>query len=206
MANRLFRNAPPGPILIGALLIVFVGALATKCRAEDIPSGGDDGAIPVRAVTHSAILADADASGNGGFSERRGIRVDVESGFTILRARTPAIALNVTFQDVAAAAGRDFDIQVGVGVIGEYRYKGRLESNQLYFHALLVDGFGKLDLGVGGVYLQNTDQINGSNANFSLLVGYRFTDRVSANWRHFSNAGTALPNLGRDFVNLVISF
>ena len=181
---RLFRNLPPGPIIIGAFLIIFVLAIATQCRAETI-----------------------EAPDNGGFSEARSVRVDVETGFTILRARTPAIAFNATFEDVGGyVAGRDFDLQVGVGIIGDYQYKGVHESNQLYVHALLVDGFGKLDIGLGAVYLQNTDQINGSNLNASLLAGWRFTERVAANWRHFSNAGTKMPNLGRDFVNLVVRF
>jgi hypothetical protein len=61
---------------------------------------------------------------------------------------------------------------------------------------------------LGGVYLQNTDQINGSNANFSLYGAWRFgqNDHYKVYWRHFSNAGTKLPNLGRDFVGFSLNF
>lgn len=201
--HRLFRNASPGPLIIAAALVLFLICLATTCRAE-----GD--VFDVAAAT-ADVLAPADENENGGFSDRRGVRIDVETGTTIFRGRTPQIGVTANFLNVGQAAGRDFDLQVGLGVIAEYRLYGVLYSNQLYFQALVIDGIGPVDVGVGGVYLQNTDQLNGSNANFSLYLAYRASvfggrDNVKAYYRHFSNAGTALPNTGRDFIGLAYSF
>lgn len=209
LRNRVFRNKAPGPYLIGGLLVAFTLALATQCRADAAETGTNDPA-PVPSVNNDQAAEET----NGGYSDYRSTRIDTEAGYTVLRGHTPQFGLTVNFRNLLRldtgdqGIKRDFDLQVGVGIIGEYEYKGKLESNQLYVHALVVDGFGRLDLGVGAAYLQNTDQLNGSNANFSLLIGYRFGARsqVKAYWRHFSNAGTKIPNVGRDFVGLAYSF
>jgi hypothetical protein len=61
-------------------------------------------------------------------------------------------------------------------------------------------GFGPLEIGLGVAFLQNTDVYNGSHGNFALQIAYRFKRwPVTLTVRHWSNAGTVQPNLGRDF-------
>jgi hypothetical protein len=66
----------------------------------------------------------------------------------------------------------------------------------------VLDGFGKLDVGIGIVALQNRDAYNGSTANFSLELSYKLSERLSVVAGHWSNAGTRKPNLGRDMLLL----
>jgi len=146
---------------------------------------------------------------NGGMSEARSVRIDVEAGYTVFRASAPQVGLTLSFEDLVPAPilGR-LDLQVGIGYIAPYEYKGELGEEQRYVQSLLVWSFGRLDLGAGGVYLDHNDRINGSNANFSLLAAVRFgqNNLWKASLRHFSNAGTKMPNLGRDILILTRSF
>jgi Lipid A 3-O-deacylase (PagL) len=61
---------------------------------------------------------------------------------------------------------------------------------------------GRFCADLGAAYLQRTDSVDGSHANFNLelryLIGWK---RVSSlDLTHLSNAGTTLPNLGRNAV------
>lgn len=65
----------------------------------------------------------------------------------------------------------------------------------------------KVEVGLGGSIWQNTNRAFGKKMNFSLMVTYNFNDRFAIRARHFSNAGSAAPNLGQDmFTNLVWKF
>jgi len=64
----------------------------------------------------------------------------------------------------------------------------------------------KFNLGLGVGYVNSTNRVLGSNFVFSLLVRYDFTDRWSANIRHFSNAGSSPPNMGQDMITIGYSF
>lgn len=126
-----------------------------------------------------------------------------EAGRAFIHGETPVMALAVKFTGPSHAdAGfveshlLDTDYEFGLVLVGE----NGPNPNQIGAQAQIVDGFGKLDLGLGGVYLQNTDQWNGSHLNFSLMARYRFTDHWSLNYRHWSNAGTKAPNIGRDML------
>ena len=52
--------------------------------------------------------------------------------------------------------------------------------------------------GVGLVAQSDTNAYVSTPVNFSLSLGLAVGERVSVEWRHFSNAGTDGPNLGQD--------
>jgi len=127
----------------------------------------------------------------------------VEAGAAIIRGQAEVLGLTVLWPE---AGPKDADFSLGLELIGSSRYGAREQPNQVGLQVQMVDGFGRFDIGLGIVFLQNTDAYNGSRANFSLLAGYRFTDRLSLIVRHWSNAGTTDHNLGRDRLLLTWRF
>jgi hypothetical protein len=125
-----------------------------------------------------------------------------EAGVTVLRAPTAGVRLSVEWPE---AGPKDASFQCGLTVIGPYELKGA-NANQAIFDCLVTDSLWKFDLGIGPAYLQNRDEINGSHFNFALMARFRVTDQLAVVWRHWSNAGTKPPNLGRDLVTLAYSF
>lgn len=126
-----------------------------------------------------------------------------EAGRAVIHGETPVMALSVKFTgpshaeaDFVEAHLLDTDYEFSMVLVGA----NGANPNQIGAQAQIVDGFGKFDLGLGGAYLQNTDQWNGSHLNFSLMMRYRFTEHWSLNYRHWSNAGTKAPNIGRDML------
>jgi hypothetical protein len=121
-----------------------------------------------------------------------------EVGRAIIHGETPAIGLNITFGEQYGVGHdlQDFNYQCGLLLIGA----NGPNSNQIAAQCLVVDGFGRFDLGLGLAALQNSDQWNSGRVNFALMARYRFTERMSLTYRHISNAGTHLPNIGRDMI------
>lgn len=118
-------------------------------------------------------------------------------GSTISRGETPVLDVAVTTR---RGAPLDANWQFGLTLIGSSTYGEVEQPNQAALSALLVDGFGPLEIGLGVAFLQNTDVYNGSHGNFALQIAYRFKRwPVTLTVRHWSNAGTVQPNLGRDF-------
>lgn len=122
----------------------------------------------------------------------------VEVGARILRYEDPAIGLTVTKPGVV----KDADLEAGVILIAP---RGRNEG-VMGVRAEIVDGVGRLDVGIGAVYLNKPGPLNGSNLNFSLMLRYNFTDRWAVTVRHFSNAGTTPKNTGTDTVLISYRF
>jgi hypothetical protein len=56
--------------------------------------------------------------------------------------------------------------------------------------------------GLGLVAQSDTNAYVSTPVNFSLSLGLAVRERVSLEWRHFSNAGKEQPNLGQDTVLL----
>jgi len=101
--------------------------------------------------------------------------------------------------------GLEANWQGSLTLVGSSTYGEAEQPNNFALQGLLVDGIGKLDVGLGVAYLQNTDRYNGSSLNFALQLAYRLGD-FKITVRHWSNAGTRAPNLGRDFVLLSYRF
>lgn len=178
-----FGNSPKMLIYIFVFVTLFLAAALTKCHGAEL-----------------------------GF----------EGGRAVIRGETPAAALTLTFPhpwyhpetqhfpdyptDWRTNPGPgDADLELGMLLVGAYDINGVTQHNQLIAEAMVVDGFGHFDIGIGPAYLQNEDAINGSHLNFSLKLGYRW-HRVGVVWRHISNAGTKTPNQGRDMVLLTYRF
>lgn len=118
-------------------------------------------------------------------------------GKTVLRGEADVLDLNITYPRRV----QDADLVVGVTLIGESTLFGQPQRNNFGVRAQIVDGVGRMDAGFGLVYLQNTDIYNGSNLNFTLTLAYRFKRLpVTATFQHWSNAGTRMPNKGRDML------
>lgn len=101
---------------------------------------------------------------------------------------------------------------VGVGYISQQRVVDRsktlynLRENMYVFGTRHVRITSKFNLGLGVAYFNETNRALGSNFAFSLLVRYDFSDRLSVNIRHFSNAGSVRPNMGQDMLTFGYSF
>lgn len=121
----------------------------------------------------------------------------VEAGATLFRGPAEVLALNVHWPE---AGPKDADLSMGLTLIGSSKYRGLDQPNQAAIQFQMVDGFGYLDIGVGVVFIQNTDAYNSSPANFFLMLGYRFSKHFGLVIRHWSNAGTVEGNLGRDML------
>ena len=63
-----------------------------------------------------------------------------------------------------------------------------------------------ISLGLGVAYFNSTNRALGSNFTAALSVEFRPTDRWSLNLRHFSNAGSAAPNMGQDMITIGYTF
>lgn len=123
--------------------------------------------------------------------------VSFGGGSTVVRGESAVADLAVTFPRRVGES----DVRVSVTLVGESTTPAGAQRNNFGASLELVDGVGNVDLGFGLVYLQNTDTYNGSNLNFVLSVGYRLQSLpLTVGFKHWSNAGTRMPNKGRDMV------
>lgn len=123
-------------------------------------------------------------------------------GTTIVRGQAEMLSLDITFPN---AGPKDADFRTGVVLAGASEFRRNPQPSQAAFFVEVVDGFKKCDVGVGLAYLQNVDEYNGSNANFTLSLACRYK-ALRATLRHFSNAGTKMPNRGRDMFYVSYAF
>lgn len=121
-----------------------------------------------------------------------------EVGAQTLRGHAAAVGFHLDFP-VPEQDGR---IETGFVLVGESTYR----PGVIVTEALYVDGFKRLELGLGLGFVNHTSDLNGSNLNFSLLVRVRLTDRWWINVRHWSNAGTKRPNTGLDIATIGYRF
>jgi hypothetical protein len=102
--------------------------------------------------------------------------------------------------------------RLGMGVTTEQSVVPRKEAltevrQNLWIHGQRVVSITeKLDLGLGMAYFNAKTRWNGSNVVASLSIEYNFTDRWSASFRHYSNAGSASPNMGQDLLVIGYTF
>lgn len=93
--------------------------------------------------------------------------------------------------------------QYGLTLVGPSTYMDRKQGNQAALSVMLVDSVGRVDVGLGLAYMRKADIYNGSRANFSLLLAYRFQRwPLTIGLRHWSNAGLKYPNVGRNLAIL----
>ncbi len=127
--------------------------------------------------------------------------VQMGIGSTVVRGATPVVGLNIVYPNAVG----DASYEIGATFIGQSSFRDVPQRNNFALHAGIVDGFGRFDVGLGVAYLQNTDEYNGSQLNFQLLLGYRF-DNWTVRLQHFSNGSTKMPNRGRDMLMVYYKF
>jgi len=126
----------------------------------------------------------------------RGSELTVEGGSAMIRGETPALGLNIQWLQ-AGPVGTDYEL--GFNLIGQSRYQGNDVTNQIVWHAMLWDGYKRAELGIGAAYF-NVPSPYACQFDFTLGARWRFTDHISAQWRHYSSAGSCTPNVGRDLL------
>ena len=108
---------------------------------------------------------------------------------------------------------------VGLGYISEQEVNPTFElpsdvRENLYVSiqrrmSFTIDGCPDWDcisIGLGVAYFNGTNRALGSNFNVALSVEVRPDKRWSVNLRHYSNAGSDIPNMGQDMITLGYTF
>jgi hypothetical protein len=115
--------------------------------------------------------------------------------------RGPAPVLDLTFTQPASVL-RNAYWQESLTLIGSSTYIDHNNNtpapNNFIVRGLFVDGIGRFDIGLGLAWIDNYLPYNGQHVNFALQLAYRFSHGVTLTIAHESDAGTRLPNLGRD--------
>ena len=125
--------------------------------------------------------------------------VQVSGGSTVVRGPAPVLDLTLV---VPAPVAKGASFEGGVTIIGSSTFRGVAADNDFALFGRLVDGFGRFDIGLGAAYLKNGAPYI-THLNFNLYMGYRFRALpVTLAYQHFSDAGTKMPNWGRDMVLL----
>jgi hypothetical protein len=120
-----------------------------------------------------------------------------EAGVQYLRGPAAAVVLGTRWD-----APGDGNWEAGLVLVGRNPNDRGVAGGQV----LYIDGFGRFDIGIGLAYFNRVPDLLGSNLNFSLMLGYRLTDRWAVNVRHWSNSGTTESNTGLDVITLSYRF
>jgi hypothetical protein len=132
----------------------------------------------------------------------RGSELQVEGGAAVLRGYTPALGLSIQWPD-AGPAGTDYEL--GFMLVGDGSYNEVDFGNQVVWYGMLWDGYRAVELGIGAAYF-NVESPFTCQFTFALGARWRFARRVSAQWRHYSTAGSCQPNSGRDLATISYRF
>ena len=130
--------------------------------------------------------------------EARSEEVYFDAGSAMLRGFTPTVGLNIAWK---GEGPKNTDYELGFKLIGDSEFKGEDQSNQFVVHGMLVDGWKNAEMGIGFAYFNVPSDYN-CQFTFSMLGRYRFSDRIHAQWHHFSTAGSCTPNYGRDLLTI----
>jgi hypothetical protein len=167
--------------LAGALLGVVVAGSTLPARAADWlfaagPTRSDGGAVEIARTTPRWEVAAGYVSSQ---------RVNVITVQEVCLAQPVGLPV---CEDQTTRSRRDVD---GYGYLSlQRRFSWR------------DDRFLRPVIGVGAVALTDKNPYVSSPVTFSLSAGLRFGQRVTLEWRHFSNAGLEGPNLGQDMLLL----
>ena len=94
----------------------------------------------------------------------------------------------------------------GTDLWGTTQLAGQTVNNNFDWHLGLEGCKGRFCAGIGPAFVQRIDAINGAHTNFYLGVRYALTDRCSLVIGHISDAGTTVPNIGRQMISLTYRF
>jgi hypothetical protein len=79
-------------------------------------------------------------------------------------------------------------------------------DRNLFIHGQRLLRWRKFEIGIGAAYFQNTNRALGAKFTVSSSASYHFNKNFSLNFRHFSNAGSATPNMGQDLLTIGWTF
>lgn len=102
--------------------------------------------------------------------------------------------------------------RLGMGYVAEQKVTPRREPEMevrpnLFIHGQRIVGITEnFDLGLGVGYFNAKTRWNGSQFVASMSIEYSINDNWSLQFRHFSNAGSASPNMGQDMFTIGYSF
>ncbi len=72
----------------------------------------------------------------------------------------------------------------------------------IFIHAQRIVKYKRCEMGIGPAWFQNTSRVFGKQLNFGLMVGCNISEKVFVRIRHWSNAGSASPNMGQDLLTI----
>ena len=72
----------------------------------------------------------------------------------------------------------------------------------IFVHAQRIVKYKKCEMGIGPAWFQNTSRVFGKQLNFGLMIGCNLSEKAFIRIRHWSNAGSATPNLGQDLLTI----
>jgi hypothetical protein len=125
--------------------------------------------------------------------------VQFSAGSTIVQgAGAPVADLSVYIPNSAL---RGSYWEIGMMAIGESNFHGQNINNNLVWRGLFTDNIWHFRFGIGASYMTNYLPYNGGHVNANLQVEYDFQRwPVTLTFSHFSDAGSALPNYGRNII------
>lgn len=101
---------------------------------------------------------------------------------------------------------------VGMGLTGPQKVIPRKEPETDVRTNLMVHGQRRVHLsdrwalGLGVAYWNAKTRWNGSNMTASMSIEFELNDKWDIKFRHFSNAGSASPNMGQDMLVIGYTF
>jgi hypothetical protein len=136
-----------------------------------------------------------------GFHKEANADVTVEIGPTFLSGELSKSGALIVNQDYGKW-------RVGMGLTGAQRVVPRTEPETKVRQNLFVHGqrvveiADNWDLGLGVAYFNARTRWNGTNFVASMSIEYGKTrwEHLRIRYRHFSNAGSASPNMGQDIL------
>ena len=138
--------------------------------------------------------------------DKTGVQIELGGGFLSGQySKAGAIAVQQRF---------DNKFSIGMGYISEQWVIPRREPKtwvqenlwvQAQRHVGLQVG-GNWDFGIGIAYFNSTNRALGSHFTAALSLEYNFNRKWNVKLRHFSNAGSARPNMGQDMLMIGYRF
>ena len=129
----------------------------------------------------------------------KGAEFEFSGGSTVVRGPASAMGLKVIVPDVIT---KNADLGCGLMLIGASTYNGAPQLTQAAVHCQIISHLDRFNFGLGAGVLQHDDAYNGGKVNFSLMLEVRTWEQLYVQYQHFSNSGSAAPNLGRDLALL----
>lgn len=124
----------------------------------------------------------------------------MEAGAAVLRAEQPSLGLTIA---CPCGPSRTM-LEYGVDYVGDWPRNDALQ-NVIQLRAQIVQGWKRFDAGIG-LYWHNAETEHVCSFGFHLMGRWRATERLFAQWRHSSSAGSCAPNNGLDLVTIGYRF